>query len=116
MRESISKLETVTTVGLDLAKNVFRVHAIDGQGNVVVDKALGRAKLLAFFAALPKCLVGMEACASAHRRPVRALGCHRLRRRRPAVSARRAPSSRWSKDAEPGSALASSRGSRGPDR
>lgn len=76
MRKSISKLETVTTVGLDLAKNVFQVHAVDGQGNVVVNKAIGRAKLLAFFAALPKCLVGMEACASAHHwgREIAALG------------------------------------------
>src|SRR5271166_2791719 len=76
MRKSIGKLETVTTVGLDLAKNVFQVHAVDGQGNVVVNKAIGRAKLLAFFAALPKCLVGMEACASAHHwgREIAALG------------------------------------------
>ena len=66
MRKSISKFETVTTVGLDLAKNVMQVHAVDAAGNVVVNKPIRRGKLIAFFAALPKCLVGMEACSSAH--------------------------------------------------
>jgi len=76
MEKCISKLATVTTVGLDLAKNVFQVHAIDAQGVVVVNKAIGRAKLLEFFASLPQCLVGMEACASAHHwgREIAALG------------------------------------------
>ena len=76
MRKSISKLETVTTVGLDLAKNVMQVHAVDAAGNVVVNKPVRRGKLIAFFASLPKCLVGMEACSSAHHwgRQIAALG------------------------------------------
>ena len=56
----------VTTVGLDLAKNVLQVHAVDAAGAVVVRKKLRRAQALAFFTELPPCLVGMEACASAH--------------------------------------------------
>lgn len=56
----------VTTVGLDLAKHVFQVHAIDAAGKVVVRKALRRAQLLPFFTKLPPCLVGMEACGTAH--------------------------------------------------
>ena len=52
----------VTTVGLDLAKSVFQVHAVDEEGHVVVRKALRRAQVLQFFARLPSCLVGMEAC------------------------------------------------------
>jgi len=66
MRKSISKFEAVTTVGLDLARNVMQVHAVDAAGNLVVNKPIRCGKLLAFFAALPKCLVGMEACPSAH--------------------------------------------------
>jgi transposase len=56
----------VTTIGLDLAKNVFQVHGVDDDGRVVVRKALRRAQLLPFFKGLPPCLVGMEACSSAH--------------------------------------------------
>ena len=66
MAKAISKLESVTVVGLDLAKNVFQVHCIDAQGGVVADKAIPRGKLLEFFAGLPRCLVGLEACSSAH--------------------------------------------------
>src|SRR5258707_15396980 len=50
----------ITTIGLDLAKSVFQVHAVDGDGNVVVRKALRRAQVLAFFKQTPPCLVGME--------------------------------------------------------
>lgn len=57
---------TISTVGLDLAKSVFQVHAVDRDGTVVVRKRLRRNKVLAFFAELPPCLVGMEACGSAH--------------------------------------------------
>ena len=57
---------TITTIGLDLAKNVFQVHGADGNGEVVVRKQLGRSKVLAFFTELPPCLIGMEACGSAH--------------------------------------------------
>ena len=56
----------IKTVGLDLAKDVFQVHAISENGCVVVNKAIRRAKLLAFFETLPRCTVGMEACGSAH--------------------------------------------------
>jgi len=56
----------VTTIGLDLAKNVFQVHGVDVNGLVVIRKALRRAQLLLFFKELPPCLVGMEACSSAH--------------------------------------------------
>lgn len=58
--------QEVVTVGVDLAKNVFQVHAIDADGNVLVRRQLRRAEVLKFFAALPPCRVGMEACASAH--------------------------------------------------
>jgi transposase len=56
----------ITTIGLDIAKNVFQVHGIDATEKVVVRKQLRRGQVLKFFAALPPCLVGMEACASAH--------------------------------------------------
>jgi transposase len=56
----------VTTIGLDIAKNVFQVHGIDLAEKVVVRKQLRRSRVLAFFKALPPCLVGMEACATAH--------------------------------------------------
>ena len=56
----------ITTVGLDLAKNVFKVHGIDVTGAAVLRKRLRRGQVLAFFAKLPRCLIGMEACATAH--------------------------------------------------
>ena len=66
MGKSITDLSSVTTVGLDLAKHVFQVHGIDASGRVIVAKALRRKDVLAFFAQLPECLIGMEACGSAH--------------------------------------------------
>ena len=66
MGKSITDLSSVTTVGLDLAKHVFQVHGVDASGRVIVVKALRRKDVLAFFAQLPECLVGMEACGSAH--------------------------------------------------
>jgi transposase len=59
-------MEKATTIGLDLAKSVFQVHGIDAAGGVVVRRKLRRPELLAFFAALPSALVGMEACGGAH--------------------------------------------------
>jgi flavin-binding protein dodecin len=56
----------VTTIGLDIAKNVFQVHGIDAVEKVVVRKQLWRSQVLEFFKALLPCLVGMEACATAH--------------------------------------------------
>ena len=51
----------ITTIGLDIAKNVFQVHGIDAAEKVVVRKQLRRSQVLAFFKALPPCLVGLEA-------------------------------------------------------
>ena len=56
----------ITTIGLDIAKNVFQVHGIDANEKVVVRKQLRRSQVMAFFEALPPCLIGMEACATAH--------------------------------------------------
>ncbi|CAM3283288.1 IS110 family transposase [Sphingomonas antarctica] len=69
-------LSSVTTVGLDLAKHVFFIHAVDVQGHVVFAKEVRRRDLLSFFASLPACLVGVEACSSAHHwgRELTALG------------------------------------------
>ncbi len=56
----------ITTIGLDIAKNLFQVHGIDAREKVIIRKQLRRSQVLAFFKALPLCLVGMEACATAH--------------------------------------------------
>jgi transposase len=56
----------ITTIGLDIAKNVFQVHGIGAAERVVVRKQLRRSQVLAFFKALQPCLIGMEACATAH--------------------------------------------------
>lgn len=66
----------VTTIGLDLAKSVFQVHGVDETGAAVLRRRLTRRRLLDFFARLPPCLIGMEACASAHHwaRELSALG------------------------------------------
>jgi transposase len=70
----------ITTIGLDIAKNVFQVHGIDANEKVVVRKQLRRSQMIAFFAALAPCRIGMEACASAHywARELRKLG-HEVR-------------------------------------
>src|SRR5208283_3141139 len=59
-------MEQVTTIGLDLAKTVFQVHGVDASGVVKLRRAVRRKQVLAFFAKLPPCLIGMEACATAH--------------------------------------------------
>jgi transposase len=56
----------VTRLGLDIAKNLFQVHGVDAHGKVVVRKQLSRSKMLAYFAQLPVCQIGIEACGSAH--------------------------------------------------
>jgi transposase len=56
----------VTTIGIDLAKNVFQVHGVDKAGKTVLRKQLKRSEVAKFFANLPPCLIGMEACGSAH--------------------------------------------------
>jgi len=66
----------VTTIGLDIAKSVFQVHGVDDRGRVALARRLARGKVLAFFANLPRCRIGLEACGGAHHwaRELRALG------------------------------------------
>ena len=78
-------MQTVTTIGLDIAKSVFQVHGVDAAGQVVVRRQLKRRYVLAFFEKLPPCLIGIEACASSHHwsRDLQALG-HKVRLMPPA--------------------------------
>ena len=78
-------MQTVTTIGLDIAKSVFQVHGVDAEGNVVLRRQLKRRYVLVYFQKLPPCLVGIEACASSHHwsRELQALG-HTVRLMPPA--------------------------------
>ena len=78
-------MQTVTTIGLDIAKSVFQVHGVDAAGQVLVRRQLKRRYVLAFFEKLPPCLIGIEACASSHHwsRELQALG-HKVRLMPPA--------------------------------
>src|SRR5271169_5992255 len=78
-------MQTITTMGLDIAKSVFQVHGVDAEGNVTLRRQLKRRYVLAFFQKLPPCLVGIEACASSHHwsRELQALG-HTVRLMPPA--------------------------------
>ena len=78
-------MQTITTIGLDIAKSVFKVHGVDANGQVVIRRQLKRRNILAFFQKLPPCLVGIEACASSHHwsRELQALG-HTVRLMPPA--------------------------------
>jgi transposase len=78
-------MQTITTIGLDLAKSVFQVHGVDADGQVVVRRQLKRRFVLAFFERMPPCLVGIEACASSHHwsRELQSLG-HKVRLMPPA--------------------------------
>ena len=78
-------MQTISTIGLDIAKSVFQVHGVDAAGQVVVRRQLKRRLVLAFFAKLPPCLIGIEACASSHywARELQALG-HTVRLMPPA--------------------------------
>jgi transposase len=69
-------MSEITTIGLDLAKNVFQVHGVDASERIVVRRRLRRGQVLTWFAGLSPCLVGMEACATAHywARELKALG------------------------------------------
>ena len=69
-------MQAITTIGFDIAKSVFQIHGVDVDGAVVIRKRVSRAKMLEFFAAVPRCLVGIEACPSAHywSRRLQALG------------------------------------------
>src|SRR5476649_1286476 len=59
-------MQTITTIGLDIAKSVFQVHGVDAGGQVVIRRQLKRRHVLTFFQKLSPCLAGIEACASAH--------------------------------------------------
>jgi transposase len=59
-------MQTVSTIGLDIAKLVFQVHGVDANGVVVIRRQLKRRYVLTLFQKLPSCLIGMEACASSH--------------------------------------------------
>src|SRR6201981_1047275 len=78
-------MQTVTTIGFDIAKSVFQVHGVDAAGQVVVRRQLKRRQVIAFFQKLPACLVGIEACASSHywSRELQAIG-HSVRLMPPA--------------------------------
>jgi transposase len=78
-------MQAITTIGLDIAKSVFQVHAVDAAGQVIIRRQLKRRSVLAFFQKLPPCLVGIEACASSHHwsRELKALG-HTVRLMPPA--------------------------------
>jgi transposase len=65
-QEREPSMSEITTIGLDLAKHVFQVHGIDAQGTTVLRKRLRRGQVLAFFRRIPRCVVGLEACATAH--------------------------------------------------
>ena len=78
-------MQTITTIGLDIAKSVFQVHGVDAEGNVIIRRQLKRRYVLTFFQKLPPCLVGIEACAPSHHwsRELKALG-HTVRLMPPA--------------------------------
>jgi transposase len=78
-------MQTITTIGLDIAKSVFQVHGIDAEGTIILRRQLKRRYVLVFFQKLPPCLVGIEACASSHYwcRELKALG-HAVRLMPPA--------------------------------
>ena len=78
-------MQSISTIGLDIAKSVFQVHGVDAAGQVVVRRRLRRRQVLAFFQKLPPCPVGIEACASSHHwsRELQALG-HTVRLMPPA--------------------------------
>ena len=78
-------MQTITTIGLDIAKSVFQVHGVDAEGNVVIRRQIKRRYVVAFFQKLPPCLIGIEACASSHHwsRELQSLG-HTVRLMPPA--------------------------------
>src|SRR5260221_12008966 len=71
-------MEKITTAGIDLAKRVFALHGVDGAGRVGLRKTVRREQLMQTVAALPPCLIGMEACSGAHEwaRRVQELGAN----------------------------------------
>ncbi len=79
-------MKKITTIGIDLAKNIMQVHGVDRRGKAVLKKQLKRNQVASFFANLPACRVGMEACGSAHHwaRKLEELG-HRVKLMAPPV-------------------------------
>jgi transposase len=79
-QEREPSMSEITTIGLDLAKHVFQVHGVDAEGATVLRRRLRRNQVLAFFSRLPRCVIGLEACATAHywARELSALG-HEVR-------------------------------------
>jgi len=77
-------MKSATTIGIDLAKNSFSLYGVDDKGKTVLSRTLTRAGVVRFFANLPSCLVGMEACASSDywARTIESLG-HEVRRIHP---------------------------------
>ena len=69
-------MQTIRTIGLDIAKSIFQIHGVDAAGNVIIRRKLKRRYVLSFFEKLPPCLAGIEACASSHHwsRELKALG------------------------------------------
>ncbi len=59
-------MEKVVTIGLDIAKSVFQLHGVNSNGDAVLRRQLKRARMLPFFAKLPPCLIGIEACNNSH--------------------------------------------------
>jgi transposase len=83
-------MQSIATIGLDIAKSVFQVHGVDAAGQVVLRRQLKRRYVLTFFEKLTPCLVGIEACASSHHwsRELQALG-HSVRLMPPAYYVKR---------------------------
>src|SRR5258708_16732257 len=79
-QEREPSMSEITTIGLDLGKHVFQVHGVDAEGTTVLRRQLRRGQVLAFFSRLPRCVIGLEACATAHywARELAALG-HEVR-------------------------------------
>lgn len=73
-------MKEITTIGLDIAKSVFQIHGVDSEGKVIARRQLRRRQVLPYFAKLPSCLIGIEACATSHHwsRELQALG-HEVR-------------------------------------
>src|SRR5262245_19725364 len=65
-QEREPSMSEIMTIGLDLAKHVFQLHGVDAEGRTVLRKRLWRGQVLAFFSRIPRCVVGLEACATAH--------------------------------------------------
>ncbi len=86
-------MNNVTTVGIELAKNVFSLHGVDGRGREVLRRTVRRGQLLAVVAQLPGCLIGLEACSGAHEWARQCCGRRKAGRRTGAPAVQKAPNS-----------------------